>query len=128
MREHLRDAFHMSASEWRLNVNPRNRKIVQTNSKNNQTVGKAGKDFSIVSSYSEDRTYNPLWRINMQGEKTIQVEVKDMPELHVAYVRHLGPYQGDSELFGRLIEKITEVGGTERFDTFPGNKASLCLS
>ncbi len=27
-------------------------------------------------------------------EKDIKVEVKEMPELHVAYIRHTGPFKG----------------------------------
>ena len=32
-----------------------------------------------------------------------QVEVKELPELQVAYVRHLGPYQGIGAAFGKLM-------------------------
>jgi AraC family transcriptional regulator len=35
-----------------------------------------------------------------------QIEVKDIPEMHVAYLRHHGPYAGDSELFGRMFQKL----------------------
>ena len=31
------------------------------------------------------------------------IEVKELPELHVAYVRHIGPYHRIGEAFGRLM-------------------------
>ena len=38
----------------------------------------------------------------------VDVEVKDLPELNVAYVRHIGPYAGQvgvfEDLFGRLMQ------------------------
>ena len=39
------------------------------------------------------------------------VEVKEVPDMTVAYVRHVGPYQGDGELFGRLIGQICTWAG-----------------
>ena len=47
----------------------------------------------------------------MKDEILKQVEVREMPELHVAYVRHTGPYQGDSELFEGLIQKLMMWAG-----------------
>ncbi len=41
----------------------------------------------------------------------IQVEVNEMPETHVAYLRHTGPYAGDSALFGRLFGQLCAWAG-----------------
>jgi AraC family transcriptional regulator len=58
------------------------------------------------------------------NNKEIQtnVEVKDMPELHVAYVRHIGPYKGDQELFGRLFNKLMAWAGPRGLLRFPETK------
>lgn len=48
-------------------------------------------------------------RTNMKLNKS--VEVKDLPEITVAYVRHIGPYAGDPELFGRLFNRICSWAG-----------------
>ena len=50
------------------------------------------------------------------------VEVKDMPELHVAYVRHIGPYKGDQKLFARLFNKLMAWAGSRGLLRFPETK------
>lgn len=49
------------------------------------------------------------WRTNMKFNKS--VEVKTLPEMTVAYVRHIGPYAGDSELFGKLFGRLSAWAG-----------------
>ena len=39
------------------------------------------------------------------------VEVKEMPERNVAYVRHIGPYAGDAEVFRKIFEKLFSWAG-----------------
>ncbi len=43
------------------------------------------------------------------GKIEAQVEVKEVPEFTVAYIRHTGPYQGDGELFGALFGKLAAI-------------------
>lgn len=50
------------------------------------------------------------------------VEVKDLPEMTVAYVRHIGPYQGDAKLFERLSEKLFKWAGSRNLINFPETK------
>lgn len=40
-----------------------------------------------------------------------KVEVKIVPEMHVAYLRHIGPYAGDTALFGRLFGQLYSWAG-----------------
>jgi AraC family transcriptional regulator len=47
---------------------------------------------------------------NGQKLKT-EIEVKDIPEMHVAYVRHIGPYAKDEKLFERLMNKLCAWAG-----------------
>ena len=47
----------------------------------------------------------------MLDQTQINVTVQDIPATHVAYVRHIGPYQGDSTLFGRLFGTLTRWAG-----------------
>ncbi len=44
----------------------------------------------------------------MKDKKQIKIEVKELPELHVAYVRHTSPYKGDAQLFAGLFGKLME--------------------
>lgn len=107
----FRDAFGVSASEWRSMQRPGNSKIRKPASKTDQTPGKIGKDLPVLTSYPDNGALNLVWRMNMTNGGQARIEVKEMPELHVAYVRHIGPYQGDSELFGRLFEKLMTWAG-----------------
>jgi AraC family transcriptional regulator len=43
-----------------------------------------------------------------EGESTMDVQIKDMPELHVATVRHIGPYNQIPQAFARLGEIATK--------------------
>ncbi len=52
----------------------------------------------------------------------LNIEVKEMPEMHVAYVRHIGPYKGDIELFGRLFNKLMAWAGPRGIIRFPETK------
>lgn len=118
----FKEAFRMSASEWRSGQHQQDRKIGKTNSKNSQTVGKIRKDTSVSSYYIDDQTNNPKWRIQMLDKNQIQVEVKDIPEFHVAYVRHIGPYKGDSDLFDELFTKLMKWAGPRGLMRFPETK------
>ena len=45
---------------------------------------------------------------------TPDVTVKDFPETTVAYIRHIGPYQADAELFGRLFGRLFQWAGPRK--------------
>jgi AraC family transcriptional regulator len=49
----------------------------------------------------------------MKKESTLttDVKVKTLPEMSVAYVRHIGPYKGDVELFGNLWGRLMRWAG-----------------
>lgn len=40
-----------------------------------------------------------------------KIEVKNVPEMNVAYLRHIGPYAGDQALFGRLFGRLFSWAG-----------------
>ena len=52
-------------------------------------------------------------------KKDVHIEVKDMPDLYVAYARHIGPYKGDSELFEGLFSKLMTWAGPRGLLRFP---------
>jgi AraC family transcriptional regulator len=39
------------------------------------------------------------------------MEVKELPKMTVAYIRHTGPYQGNNQLFGKLIGELCTWAG-----------------
>jgi len=95
----FKDAFDMSASEWR--------KICKTNSKNGQMNDNTGKASKGASMYFDLDTHQITWRITMNNSE-VDVQVKNLKAITVAYVRHVGPYKGNSELFGRLIGQLMQ--------------------
>lgn len=47
----------------------------------------------------------------MITKESLKVEVKTSPALHVACVRHIGPYKGDAALFERLFMQLFAWAG-----------------
>ena len=46
-----------------------------------------------------------------QRLEAVNVEVMDQPDLHVAYVRHVGPYKGDAAMFEDLFTRPMRWAG-----------------
>lgn len=121
--------FDMSASAW---------KKIQLNSKNGQTIrkehqelGKQWKENTENSAYSRSEwlmEVDPSTRTlkwsnkKMSTMNDVTVEVKNFPEMHVAYVRHIGPYAGDSALFQSLFEKLGRWAGPRGLFSNPETK------
>lgn len=49
------------------------------------------------------------WRTNMKLNKS--VEVMELPKMTVAYIRHIGPYQGDESLFESIWNRLFAWAG-----------------
>ncbi|MBD3237570.1 MAG: helix-turn-helix domain-containing protein [Candidatus Eisenbacteria bacterium] len=95
------------------------RKIGKLERKPDHTLRKQRQDFQLSSPYLDPITRNMKWRMSMKTNQEIQVEVKQMPEMHVAYVRHIGPYAGDDKLFRGLFEKLMKWAGPRGLLRFP---------
>ena len=115
----FREAFSMSASEWRSGGYERHRNVGKMDSKRGQPTSKIPIDSETFSFYIDSETQNLVWRMKVKNGNPIQVEVKDMPELHVAYVRHTGPYAGDAALFQDLFQKLMRWAGPRGLLRFP---------
>jgi AraC family transcriptional regulator len=120
----FRETFNTSPSAWRsLNIPPYPyaSKIGKPQSKLDQFLGNIRKDFDISLHYNDGRNANLKWRIKMKEKPKIQaqVEIKEMPAIPVAYVRHIGPYKGDSDLFEGLFTKLMTWAGPRNLIRFP---------
>lgn len=106
----FRSFFQMSASEWRALKPEAESKIGKTDGKPRETISSGCGDEASVESYLDPTTREVKWRIEMKTESKLkaEVEVKELPEMQVAYLRHVGPYQGDSALFGRLWGRMMQ--------------------
>jgi len=105
--------FGVSASEWRA----RGGNTGEAESNLGEGDRNGGKAEPPASVYVESVNQTLTWRIVMGDPKISEakVEVRDLPEMTVAYVRHVGPYQGDEELFGRLIGQLCQWAGPRGF-------------
>ncbi len=127
----FKQRFQMSASTWRENGVLEKSKNGKTNSNSQQLLGKEGKANSLAAEYSmgdwllemDPETRTLRWSTkNMTTMKDVTVEVKNFPEMHVAYVRHIGPYAGDSALFQSLFEKLGRWAGPRGLFSNPDTK------
>jgi AraC family transcriptional regulator len=85
--------FDISPSKFRINKNSNNS---QMHSNFNQVEIERDSYFCNI--------INNKNRFNMNLNKS--VEVKDLPEMTVAYIRYIGPYKGDEQLFAGLWQKL----------------------
>lgn len=90
--------FLVSPSQYRI----KNSNIGQKDSNNVKSEIK-------TSSYFCFNSLTIKWKTSMKSNKS--VEVKDLPEMNLAYIRHIGPYKGDSKLFEQLWNKLFRWAG-----------------
>jgi AraC family transcriptional regulator len=107
----FRDMFGMTASEWRQGGHKHHSKIRKTESNIPQTESNRRKDIIDSSMYFDADTYNQTWRYQMIDQTEIQVDVREIENMHVAYVRHIGPYQGDMQVFETLFSTLMKWAG-----------------
>jgi AraC family transcriptional regulator len=118
----FKDAFGMSATQWRTGGYQEYSKNRKAKNNNGQKVGKMRKDFDLPAMYIDPVTNHPRWEVTMQDESKAQVEVQDVTEMHIAYIRHIGPYAGDAELFRGLFEQLMRWAGPRGLLRFPETK------
>jgi AraC family transcriptional regulator len=114
----FKDHFKMSATAWRRQKIWHESNLGQSKSNTGQQLRNLEKEIPRSSIYIDYTKQSQTWRISMNNtERT--VEVKELPEQTVAYVRHIGPYKGDAALFGRLSEKLFTWAGPRDLLDFP---------
>ena len=106
----FRAAFGQSATEFRRSVREKSN-TGQVNSNTCQSDQK-------VSMYFCFETKTIKWRSPMKS--LTSVEVKVLPEMTVAYIRHTGPYKGNGKLFESLWNKLFSWAGPRGLIGGPG--------
>lgn len=101
----FRESFGTSASDWlRAGGKPRS-KDDETESNHGQWMRKPGGADAHTVRMLDLVTGTWSWRLAMDTGEA-KIEVKNVPEMNVAYLRHIGPYAGDEALFERLIGRL----------------------
>jgi AraC family transcriptional regulator len=101
----FKDAFGMSGTQWRQQGACQ---VIETHRNIRKHFSKARKAHRISACYIDPQTTNPMWSYEMatkQGKLKATIEVKELPEHSVAYLRHVGPY-GQTALVPRLFDKL----------------------
>jgi len=113
----FKEAFSMSASQWRDGGYARS-KIGKAHGKPGQSSSNPRQAWKTDAFYLDDVTRNQVWRMTMKSDSKpdnpladFTVEVREMAPRSVAYVRHVGPYAGDEQLFQGLFEKLMTWAG-----------------
>jgi AraC family transcriptional regulator len=103
----FKEAFGMSGTQWRARPHLEN---CDSNRKIRKALGNPRKAEGLSACYFDPRTATPTWRYEMSTDRnklTATIEVKDLPEHNVAYLRHVGPY-GQVALVPRLVDELRE--------------------
>lgn len=79
------------------------------NSNLNKVNSNLTKNHLESSLYICNQTKSIKWKTNMKNLESI--EIKELPNIPVIYIRHTGPYQGDNELFETLFSKLFAWAG-----------------
>lgn len=101
----FKEHFGCSASEWRGHGHIDHARAIREDSKNCKTQSKNWKEFLYEEDYFstvDNDSHNNLRRI------TMEVEVKKMPALHLAYVSH---HEGYNSKIGKAFEKLCQWAG-----------------
>jgi AraC family transcriptional regulator len=132
------EAFGMSATEWRNGGNEKFSKNRKTESNPGKTIGKQRKASESSLSYLDEvhtgkgalpaQHSSKTRRDSMKNASTVKadVSVENLPEMTVAYIRHVGPYQGNGQLFGMLWGKLMKWAGPRGLMAQPDVKM-LCV-
>lgn len=109
----FKEWFGLSASQWRKDFEE------SKNCKFNSNKGKAqSKDRKAIPLHdlydggvNKIKTSSDRRKQIMKTVKAVRVEVKELPEMPVAYVRHIGPYKGNINLFNDLFGRLCKWAG-----------------
>jgi AraC family transcriptional regulator len=120
----FRDHFGGSASAWRTRKSWEMNGSAEKKSKNGKTKSNDRQDLHPMSRYTEGNQLYRTRRNEMtKAEKSnLNVEVRDVPKMHVAYIRHIGPYKGDTELFAQLFNRLFKWAGARDLLRFPDTR------
>lgn len=118
----FKEVYGINASELRKSKTSSELSISKINSKNRKLISKNRKEWIVSASYFGGAFQNKIWSITMKDSIKANVEVKDLPEMNVVYVRHIGPYKGNPKLFESLINKLLTWAGPRGLIKFPETK------
>lgn len=114
----FKERFNMTASDWR-------KKYIYEISKISQTVSNPSEVTNILNEYFGEVFLNKS-ETKMNPQKNLisakNVQVKEIDSFTVAYIRYIGPYKGDTELFENLFGRLFQWAGPRNLCIPPKTK------
>ena len=107
--------FNMSASQWRSGGH-------SFDSKNRQALSNSGKDYAISPMYIDQINLQYTWNISMLNINHAIVTVKQLQPCTVAYIRHIGPFIGETKTWRRLFDRLTQWVASRGLLKCPGSQ------
>lgn len=97
--------FGVTASQWR---DGEHRKHCEVHSKNRKALRNHRDAPSATTCYSDPQTAKLSWTLNMTTNNqpiAARIDVQDLPERNVAYIRHIGPY-GQAQVIPTIVAQL----------------------
>jgi len=117
----FRTHYNMSPRQWRLGT--------RKQSKIGKVDGNLGEEAKQQSLYIDLSIKTPTWRVSMNNDSMINVQVRTMPAISIAYVRHYGMYDpADKALFQGLFAKLLQWAIPRKLFNPPVTKAMTVFS
>lgn len=104
----FKNYFGRSATAYR-EAPEKNSNISQADSNTSKTNSNKGQKVNRPGLYFCPELKTNHWRTKMKQNKS--VEVRELPKMTVAYIRHIGPYKGNATLFERLWDRLFSWAG-----------------
>jgi AraC family transcriptional regulator len=103
----FRDAFGMSATEWRNGGYEEYEKAPGESIRDTLgTMGVLDESFGIIGTLMNPQSGRITWSVRCGTLGTATVTVERLPDLELAYVRHTGRYQGMGEVFADAFNRL----------------------
>ena len=106
----FKEHFGLSATSWRSGAHIEFSKNRKAQSKNGHEPSKPWQDATLSPLYIDDSTDNLIWTINMLNRNDVNVVIKNINEINVAYIRHIGPFIGQQQKWIQLFNKLVNWG------------------
>lgn len=128
----FKETFGMSATQFRATNIEQQRKICKEHHKIGKMVRNDGKEmpfqigyFDSVNPGNAPDSLSTKRRSAMAEMPVADVRVEDLAPMTVAYVRHIGPYAGDEQLFAGLFERLMKWAGPRGFLSSPNTRTLI---
>lgn len=115
----FKDKFGLSASEWRKEKLTEFSNISQPHSNPSEVSEKLSEYFGDVLL---TKNGDAKMKETLEIISPTKVEVKSIEEFTVAYIRYIGSYKGNSDLFANLFTKLFNWAGPRNLIQFPETK------